>query len=82
MENIILFLMLLNSVIYPNAATAVYYVITLSLTGISLTKDRKKVQLKYGISIATLVITLLILIAKAIILVLLNHEGEITLTSD
>lgn len=81
-ENMVLFLMLLNSVIYPSVSSAIYLVVTMSLTGISLTRDKKKVQFKYGLSIASLVVTVLIMIAKGVTLILLNHEGEIYLSSD
>ena len=74
--------MLLNSVIYPSATSALYYLMTLAFTGISLSKEKKKVKLKFALSIGVLVISCLILVAKGLALILLNNEGEINLTSD
>lgn len=82
LENFLLFLMLLNSVIYPSATTAFYYIFTMAMTAISMVKDKKKVQLKFGLAIATLVISFMILVGKGFVLIMLNHDGEITLTND
>ncbi len=42
-ENLLLFLMMLNSVIYPSATSALYFVFTLTLTMISMTRNQKTV---------------------------------------
>lgn len=42
-ENLVLFMMMLNSVIYPSASSAAYFVFALVLTLLSLTRDEKTV---------------------------------------
>jgi hypothetical protein len=42
-ENFVLFMMMLNSVIYPSASSATYFIFALVLTLLSLTRDEKTV---------------------------------------
>lgn len=43
LENLLLFMMMLNIVIYPSATSALYFVFSLILTMISLTRNEKTV---------------------------------------
>lgn len=45
-ETILLILLLLNSVAYPNFGTAIYFLYTLFLTALCLSKDERKIKIK------------------------------------
>jgi hypothetical protein len=55
-ENFILFLMLLNSVIYPSVSSAVYFIFAMILTMMSMQRNEKTVNTKFIIAILLLVI--------------------------
>jgi uncharacterized membrane protein YhaH (DUF805 family) len=81
-ENAILFLTLLNSVIYPSASTAVYYVLAIFLTLMSLVRELKVIKLKFIMAILFLVASVSLMVTKGVFLILLNNKGYITLTPD
>lgn len=81
-ENFVLFLMMLNSVIYPSGSSATYFITALVLTLFSLTREEKTVQMKFIIGIVLLVIAIALTITKGVILILLNNEGTLVLNSD
>lgn len=73
---------MLNSVIYPSASSATYFIFVLILTLLSLTRDEKTVKIKFIIGIILLVVAIASAIAKGVILILLNNEGPLVLNSD
>ena len=81
-ENFVLFLMVRNSVIYPSASSALYFVFAMALTLMSLTRDQKIVQIKFIIGLVLLVLAMAWGVTKGVILVLLNNEGPLVLSSD
>ncbi|CDW91199.1 UNKNOWN [Stylonychia lemnae] len=82
LEPILIGLLLLNSVFYPNFGSALYFVFALFLTGLCLTKDEKKIKLKQFTSIAILFIAFAIIITKIVFLVELRNMGELKLDSE
>jgi hypothetical protein len=81
-ENTFLFISLLNSVLYPSASTAIYYIFTIGLTLTSMTREEQKIKLKFIFAILFTLIAFGIMITKGVFLILLNNEGDIRLSSD
>jgi integral membrane sensor domain MASE1 len=79
LEPILIILLMLNSVFYPNFGTAVYFLFSLLLTSLCLNKDEKKIKMKQMLSIAIIGLSVAILITKAIVIVDLHKQGEIDL---
>jgi hypothetical protein len=75
-------MMMLNSVIYPSASSATYFIFALVLTHLSLTRDEKTVQIKFIIGMLLLVVAIALTITKGVILILLNNDGPLVLNSD
>ena len=73
---------MLNSIFYPNIGTAVYFVLSIFLTALCLSKDEKKIKLKQILCISIIAISLGILITKAVFIVDLNSDVDLTLDSD
>lgn len=72
---------MLNSVVYPNFGTALYFLYVLALTGLCLAKDEKKIKLKQFLSIAVIFIAFAILVTKIVFLIDLKGES-FTLSED
>lgn len=72
-ENSLLFVIMLNSVIYPSASFALYYLFALGITALSLSKDNKTIKLKFILSIALAVSSITIAVGKGLILIKLNN---------
>lgn len=81
-ESFLLILSLLNSVVYPNIGTSVYFVFSLFLTALCLTRDEKKIRIKQIFSIAIMVIAVGISITKTVFIVNLHKQGQIRLDED
>jgi integral membrane sensor domain MASE1 len=79
LEPILIILLMLNSVFYPNFGTAVYFLFSLLLTSLCLNKDEKKIKMKQMLSIAIIGLSVAILITKAIVIVDLHKQGELDL---
>ena len=79
-ENFQLFLMILNSVIYPSASSALYFVFATALTLISLTRNQNIVQIKLIIGLVLLVLAMAWGVTKGVILILLNNKGPLVLS--
>ena len=82
-ENIILFMVLLNSVIYPSASSGLYYIYALVMTALSLTNEERKIKLKFGLTVCIIVLSFAIIISKGLFLIMLNNTGlDLDLTQD
>lgn len=68
-ENSLLFIIMLNSVIYPSASFALYYMFALGATALSLSKVKKIIKLKFILAIALAVISITIAVGKGFILI-------------
>ena len=68
-ENSLLFIIILNSVIYPSASFALYYMFALGATALSLSKVKKIIKLKFILAIALAVISITIAVGKGFILI-------------
>lgn len=79
LEPFLLILLLLNSIVYPNFGTALYLIFALSLTGLCLSKEEKKINLKQIFAIVILISSVAILITKAVFIVDLHKQGELNL---
>jgi hypothetical protein len=71
-ENLVLFLVLLNSIVYPNACSGLYFLFALSLTALSLTKEEKKAKLKFVLAICLALISAGLGVTKGAYLIMLN----------
>lgn len=60
---------MLNSLIYPSASFALYYMFALGITALSLSKDNTTIQLKFILSIALALISIIIAVGKGFILI-------------
>ena len=68
--------------IYPSASSALYFVFAMGLTAMSMTKEEKKVKLKFVLAISFVIISLGLLVTKGVYLIMLNNQGDITLSLD
>ena len=82
LENIALFITLMNSVVYPSASTALYFLFAMGLTLESMTRDEQRIKVKYMVSILFTFAAFSIMVAKGIFLIILNDEGDLQLTRD
>ena len=78
-EPILLILALIDSVCYPNIATAVYFVCVIFFTLMMLSKDTTQIKLKQVISIGLIVLTFAAVVAKTVKVVELHKLGEFKL---
>ena len=63
-------------------SSALYFVFAMALTLMSLTRDQKIVQIKFIIGLVLLVLAMAWGVTKGVILVLLNNEGPLVLSSE
>lgn len=79
----VLFLMMINSIIQPNYVNSVYFLYSIVITLISLSKNPKTIQIKFSISIAMIVISFLALATKCVLVFLMLKDKRIpTFTED
>jgi hypothetical protein len=69
-EAIVVFLLMLNSVIYPNYITSFYFAFSLLLMILMMTRVAKTNKIKFFLSIGMIVSSILILAGKASIVFL------------
>ena len=81
-ENFVLFLMMLNSVIYPSVSSASYFILALVLTILSLTRDEHTIKFKFIIGIILFGLSIALGIFKGVMLILLNDQGTLVLSSE
>ena len=72
LEPFMLFLLMLNSLIYPNFPSAIYFSCSIFLTFMCLHKSEKKIKLKQILSIGMMVFSILVLILKTVFIVNLH----------
>jgi len=75
LENGLLFLVLLNSTIYPSASSGLYFCYCIIMTAFSLSNTEGRAKLKFWLSVLILVTTFAVLIAKGYFLIKLNSSG-------
>lgn len=69
LENIVIFLLMLNAVFYPNYPSILYFVVSFILTVFSLSKKLGRIQFKKGLAILLIIAALAFLSTKTYYLV-------------
>ena len=69
-EAIIIFLLLLNAVIYPNFISAGYFIYALTLISMAMTRDNEIIKIKFYLSIAMIILSVIIGVSKYYLLYL------------
>ena len=82
LENFLLFLVLLNSVIYPCASAGIYFLFAMGFTAISMVSEEKKARLKQVFSLFMALLAFGIIVGKIVFIVMLHKQGELSLTDD
>ncbi len=78
-----LFLMMLNSIVQPNYVSTVYFLYSLVMTMMLMTRDKKVIQTKFTLSISMIAISFLALAIKCILVFLMLKDQDIpTYTKD
>ena len=72
-----LFITLLNSVMYPSASTALYFLFAMGLTLESMTRDEQRIKVKYIVSIMFTFAAFAIMVSKGVFLILLNEDADL-----
>lgn len=69
--------MMLNSIIQPNYVNSVYFLYSMVMTLISMTRNHKVIQTKFTLSIVMIAISFLTLASKCVLVFLMLKDKKI-----